>query len=368
MDGPAACSTRWRPSVRARMAEVAGFLDQMAAGSRERAGLAMASEPLAALRARCVDLPHAPALARRGGFDLIAELKLRSPALGDLGTAGDDLDGRVATYARAGAAAVSVLTEPSRFSGSLAQLEAAAAALVPLGVPAMRKDFLVDPYQLYEARAHGAGGALLIVRMLSRALLSEMLDCARELGLFVLLEAFDEEDIDVAIDTLGPGRTRAYEPRAALSTHGVPPVAPKGRKSLPEEHRSSSGRQERAVPPPSRRGEDDGDLPVERVSAFRASGEVPGVESRAVNDVLIGVNSRDLQTLAVVPERLERLAPLLPRNFPRVAESGLSTPEDAVRMVRAGYDMALVGGALMAAPDPGALVAAMLAAGRSAAQ
>jgi len=83
--------------------------------------------------------------------------------------------------------------------------------------------------------------------------------------------------------------------------------------------------------------------------------------------VLLGVNSRDLQTLEVVPERLEQLAARLPRELPRVAESGLTTPEDAARMVRAGYDMALVGGALMSAADPGALVRAMLAAGRTAA-
>ena len=75
---------------------------------------------------------------------------------------------------------------------------------------------------------------------------------------------------------------------------------------------------------------------------------------------------RDLQTLQVVPERLEQLASRLPRELPRVAESGLTTPEDAARMVRAGYDMALVGGALMSAADPGALVRAMLAAGRAA--
>ena len=186
---------------------MAGFLDQMAAGSRERAEAAAAAEPLAALRARCVDLPPPLPLARAGGFDLIAELKLRSPALGDLGSAGDDLAGRVTGYAQAGAAAVSVLTEPSRFSGSLDHLRAAAAALAPRGVPAMRKDFLVDPYQLYEARAAGAGGARLIVRMLSPAMLGEMLDCARELGLFVLIETFDEADIAAAIDVLGRSGT-----------------------------------------------------------------------------------------------------------------------------------------------------------------
>ena len=103
--------------------------------------------------------------------------------------------GRVAAYARGGAAAVSVLTEPSRFDGSLEHLRQAAAALAPLGVPAMRKDFLVDPYQVLEARAAGAGGVLVILRMLPRARIVELLDAAAEHGMFVLLEAFDEVDL-----------------------------------------------------------------------------------------------------------------------------------------------------------------------------
>jgi indole-3-glycerol phosphate synthase len=401
MDELDACSTRWRPSVPGERPEVSGFLDQMAFGSRERVDRAAALEPLVALRARCDDLPPAIPLARRGGFDLIAELKLRSPVLGDLGDATDDLDGRVRSYAGAGAAAVSVLTEPSRFSGSLMQLEAAAGALAPLGVPAMRKDFLVDPYQLYEARACGAGGALLIVRMLSPALLAEMLDCARELGLFVLVETFDEEDIAAAVAALSnagcreagrgcllpgsparsesrhslAGGTASPAPRPArLPTSGGSLFAPKAESRFTGTHRSSSPRQDGGGTPGPGQPEDDQGLPGERVSAFRASRETLGVETaafatqaqgRSADGVLIGVNSRDLQTLAVVPERLEQLAPHLPREYPRVAESGLLTPEDAARMVRAGYDMALVGGALMTAQDPGALVAAMLATGRS---
>jgi indole-3-glycerol phosphate synthase len=81
-------------------------------------------------------------------------------------------------------------------------LREAAAVLAPLGVPVMRKDFLVDPYQVLEARAAGAGGVLLILRMLSRDRLAEMLETASEQGLFVLLEAFDERDLDVAGDLL----------------------------------------------------------------------------------------------------------------------------------------------------------------------
>ena len=101
-----------------------------------------------------------------GGFDLIAELKLRSPAAGRLKGPDEDVVTRVTAYARAGAAAVSVLTEPTRFDGSLDHLRARPQALPPLGVPAMRKDFLVDPYQVIEARAAGAGGVLAILRML----------------------------------------------------------------------------------------------------------------------------------------------------------------------------------------------------------
>jgi indole-3-glycerol phosphate synthase len=101
-------------------------------------------------------------------------------------------------YARGGAAAVSVLTEPSRFDGSLDHLREAAELLTPLGVPVMRKDFLVDPYQVVEARAAGAGGVLVILRMLSAACIAELLAAARDHGLFVLLEAFDEADLELA--------------------------------------------------------------------------------------------------------------------------------------------------------------------------
>ena len=84
----------------------------------------------------------------------------------------------MSAYAQGGAAAVSVLTEPSRFDGSLRALAAGRAALAALGMPTMRKDFLVDPYQVLEARAAGAGGVLLILRMLSRAQIAELLDAA----------------------------------------------------------------------------------------------------------------------------------------------------------------------------------------------
>lgn len=171
------------------------FLARFGAASRDRAADAKVHRPESALLEAARAEPPAPALAL-DRFDLIAELKLRSPALGGLADAGFDRATQLRAYAGGGAAAVSVLTEPDEFQGSLEHLADAARLLRPFGVPVMRKDFLVDPYQLIEARAHGAGGALLIVAMLDDRQLDEMIACAADLGLFVLLEGFDERDLE----------------------------------------------------------------------------------------------------------------------------------------------------------------------------
>jgi indole-3-glycerol phosphate synthase len=186
-----------------------------------------------------------------------------------------------------------VLTEPSEFHGELAHLELAAPALRASATPALRKDFVVDSYQVAEARAAGASGVLIILRMLAPVELQAVMAATERLGLFALLETFDERDIE-----------RAHE-------------------------------------------------------------LVAGYKESPNPTVLVGVNCRDLQTLQVVPARLESLAPLLPRGVPRVAESGVTTPEEARRVRAAGYDMALVGSALMRASDPAELMRQMLHAGRS---
>ncbi|HMK84330.1 MAG TPA: indole-3-glycerol-phosphate synthase [Steroidobacteraceae bacterium] len=175
---------------------MSGFLAEMERSSRERVAQAMRQESAEEIERRARSAPPAPPLrCSPEGFDVIAELKLTSPAAGVLQRPDHDWLGRVTGYARAGAAAVSVLTEPSRFDGSLEHLRRAASALAPLGVPAMRKDFIIDRYQLFEARAAGAGGVLLIVRMLRGERIVELLKLALDLGLFVLLEAFDEADL-----------------------------------------------------------------------------------------------------------------------------------------------------------------------------
>ena len=269
------------------------FLEDMAAGSRARVRAAKQTRSEATLEVEARQTPAPPRLRLdASGFDLIAELKLRSPAAGQLGPAGENVAARVTAYAQAGAAAISVLTEPSRFDGSLDHLASAAQALAALAVPALRKDFLVDPYQVLEARAAGAGGVLVIVRMLSRSEIDALLDCARSLGLFVLLEAFDARDIELL--------------RELIEAHA------------------------------------------------------------GANPLLAGVNCRDLTTLQVVPQRLLELAPLLPARAPRVAESGVATAADARQIAAAGYQLALVGSALMQADDPRALARAVLAAGRAA--
>jgi indole-3-glycerol phosphate synthase len=228
---------------------VSGFLDQMAASSHARVRAAKSRVAEAALleRAQCTPAPPPLRLAA-DGFDLIAELKLRSPAAGALGTVDASIAAHVTAYARAGAAAVSVLTEPTRFDGSLVHLTDAARALAPHHVPAMRKDFLIDPYQVLEARAAGAGGVLLILRMLSRETLGALIECARKHGLFVLLEAFDAQDLehlgeviaadagrttllagvncrDLATLEVVPGRLLELAP---LLPRGVPQVAESG--------------------------------------------------------------------------------------------------------------------------------------------
>jgi indole-3-glycerol phosphate synthase len=190
------------------MSPAGEFLAVMGRASRERAREARARRPEAELARAAAASPTPPRVCLSPeGFDLVAEIKFRSPAEGPLAdpAAAHGPGDRALAYAAGGAALVSVLTEPERFAGDLSHLAAVAAA----GVPALRKDFLVDPYQVMEARAAGAAAVLLIVRLLGEVGLSEMLAAAGELGLAVLLESFDEADLARAIphaDAGGDGR------------------------------------------------------------------------------------------------------------------------------------------------------------------
>lgn len=141
----------------------------------------------------------APARGFRGALrgddvSLIAEIKRATPRAGDLNV---DLDaGSMANaYRDGGAAAVSVLTEPDYFKGSLEDLQAAEGA----GLPVLLKDFVVDPFQVYEARAWGADAVLLIVRILGDEL-RELTTLIRSLSMDALVEVHDEADLDRALE------------------------------------------------------------------------------------------------------------------------------------------------------------------------
>lgn len=125
------------------------------------------------------------------GIGVIAEFKRRSPSAGSL-SEGANLEAIVGAYERGGASALSVLTEGPNFEGSLADLRAARAVS---GLPILRKDFIVDPYQLHEARAAGADAVLLIVAALDQEELASLYELARKLGLDVLVEVHDRQEL-----------------------------------------------------------------------------------------------------------------------------------------------------------------------------
>jgi indole-3-glycerol phosphate synthase len=176
-------------------------LDDIVRGVREDMASRRELMPEADLRAR--------ALARGAGRDcvpllrggprvrVIAEVKRASPSRGPLADIRDPAALAV-DYAAGGASAVSVLTEGRRFGGSLADLEAVGARV---DVPVLRKDFVVDPYQVWEARAYGAEMVLLIVAALGRAQLAELVALAREVGLTPLVEVHDEAEVERAVES-----------------------------------------------------------------------------------------------------------------------------------------------------------------------
>lgn len=262
------------------------FLQRMAAASRARAERLVGNPGRRAIDERAAQRPPPiPLELSSDGFDLIAEAKLAGPNTGRLvASNGSEAVIDLATsYARSGACAISVLTVPDEFEGAEEHLEAAASAV---DVPVMRKDFLVDPIQVVEARALGASGVLLIARLFDREGLREMTELVADLGMFTLVELFDEADVDTARGVF--------------------------------------------------------DL-----------------------DVLIGVNSRDLESLEVDTERFARLIGVLPGHLPLVAESGVDSVETVRELAALGYRLALVGGHLSTSEDPGATVRDMISAGRN---
>ena len=212
---------------------------------------------------------------RQDGIAIIAELKKASPSKGLIRAEFHAAD-LAAELEHAGAAALSVLTDEEFFQGSLANLNATSGAVK---IPCLRKDFIVDEFQLIEARANCADAVLLIVAALAQAELLQLAGAARSLRLDVLCEVHDGEEVKRALDA--------------------------------------------------------------------------GCD-------LIGVNTRDLRTFKVDLETAFRLAEEFPRDVVRVAESGINSSDDIVRLRAAGYRAFLVGESLMRARSPGAALRELL--------
>jgi indole-3-glycerol phosphate synthase len=208
------------------------------------------------------------------GLSLIAEHKRRSPSAGAIRD-GLAIEEVVTAYERGGARALSVLTDGPSFGGSLDDLRAARAATA---LPVLRKDFIVDEYQLHESFAAGADAILLIVAAHDRSRLSDLHSVALELGLDALVEVHDERELEVAV---------------------------------------------------------------------------------AIGASVIGINNRDLTTLAVDVERTHQLLPGVPSGATVVAESGLRDREQLDRLAAAGVDAVLMGETLMRAEDPEAACRAL---------
>lgn len=173
-------------------------LERLVAATRERLERRREERSLAELEELAVEAdprPFSEALARPG-TSLIAEHKRRSPSAGTIREDGD-LEGVVAAYERGGAVAVSILTEEEHFGGSLADVEEARASC---GLPILRKDFTIDRYQLYEAKASGADAILLVVGSMAAGELAGLYAEARAIDLDALVEVHTEPELELALE------------------------------------------------------------------------------------------------------------------------------------------------------------------------
>ncbi|HEU4707378.1 MAG TPA: indole-3-glycerol phosphate synthase TrpC [Solirubrobacterales bacterium] len=219
------------------------MMDQLIAGAREGVEARRAELSQADLEARLSgreDRPFSEALTRPG-LSLIAEFKRRSPSAGALAPETVDVTAQVAAYERGGAAALSVLTDEPHFGGSLADLRAARAAC---GLPIIRKDFIVDPYQLYEAAVNGADAALLIVAALEDGALRSLHQEARAIDLDCLVEVHDGEELERALeagaDVIGINNRSLDDMSVDVSTtYELMPDVPAGKTVVAESGISS---------------------------------------------------------------------------------------------------------------------------------
>jgi indole-3-glycerol phosphate synthase len=174
-------------------------LDELVGATREALHRRKRERPLAELEAEAGAVPEGRPFAEalsRPGTSLIAEHKRRSPSAGTIREGASCAD-VVGAYERGGAAALSVLTEEAHFGGTLADVREARAASE---LPILRKDFTIDPYQLYEAKAAGADAVLLVVGAMSQAELAQLYREAHALDLDAVVEIHTEEELDGALE------------------------------------------------------------------------------------------------------------------------------------------------------------------------
>jgi len=209
------------------------ILDEILADTRERVAAARREVPVSALRELpCWQEPRRgfrAALTRATPPAVIAEIKRASPSRGLIREAFEPA-AHARSYAAAGATALSVLTEPRWFQGALPHLGAARDAT---RLPVLRKDFMVDPYQVAEARAWGADAILIIVAAVAPGLAAELLAAARSHDLDALVEVHDREELDAALalgaTVVGVNNRdlRTFETRLE-TTEQLAPLVPKG--------------------------------------------------------------------------------------------------------------------------------------------
>jgi indole-3-glycerol phosphate synthase len=204
------------------------------AGVEERRGSISQADLESRLTGRGDDRPFNEALVRPG-LSVIAEFKRRSPSAGEI-SATATVAAQVGAYERGGAAALSVLTDEPHFGGSLDDLRAARAAC---DLPILRKDFIVDPYQLYEAAVNGADAVLLIARALEDEALRELHAGARGLDLDCLVEVHDGEELERAlrldVDVIGINNRNLDEGTVDVATtYELMPDVPAGKTVVAE--------------------------------------------------------------------------------------------------------------------------------------
>ncbi len=260
---------------------MSSVLEAILGGVRADVAIRERHTDLASVKAAAASAPapkNAVAALHAPGIAVIAEVKRKSPSKGSLASI-DDPAALAACYADGGARVISVLTEERRFGGSLTDLDAVVAAV---DIPVLRKDFVLGPYQVHEARAHGADLVLLIVAALEQNTLAALLDRVESLGMTALVEVHTEDEAD---------------------------------------------------------------------RALQAGARV------------IGVNARDLRTLDVDRDCFARIAPGLPSDVLKVAESGVRGTADLLAYAGAGADAVLVGEGLVTSKDPRTAVSELVTAG-----